>query len=105
MMHAFMQLNDGTEIVHSDVLYDENGKEYVKVYMEQPVFQGFKSAYCYLPEYKWSKIKGFNDVEIENLEDIIKSKGNLIIHLARQGKKGKYEDNWYNGHNEIRFYC
>ena len=52
MMHAFMQLNDGTEIVHSDVLYDDNGKEFVKVYMEQPIFQGFKSAYCYLPEYK-----------------------------------------------------
>ena len=34
MMHAFMQLNDGTEIVHSDILYDENGQEYVKVYME-----------------------------------------------------------------------
>ena len=30
MMHAFMQLNDGTEIVHSDILYDEEGKEYVK---------------------------------------------------------------------------
>ena len=88
-MHDFMQLNYGTVIVHSDVLYDENGKEYVEVYMEQPVFQGFKSAYCYLPEYKWSPIEGFNEVEIEHLKDIIKSKGNLIINHARQGKKGK----------------
>ena len=85
MMHAFMQLNDGTEIVHSDIMYDDNGKEYVKVYMEQPIFQGFKSAYCYLPEYKWSNIEGFNEVEIEHLKDIIKSTAHLIIRFARQG--------------------
>ena len=88
MMHAFMQLNDGTEIVHSDVLYDDNGKEFVKVYMEQPIFQGLKSAYCYLPEYKWINIEGFNDVEIEHLKDIIKSTAHLIIRFARQGGLG-----------------
>ena len=33
MMHAFMILNDETEIVHSDVLYDVNGKEDFKVYI------------------------------------------------------------------------
>ena len=51
-MYAFMQLNDGMEIVHSDVLYDGNGKEYVKVYIEKPIIQGFKSAYCILPQYE-----------------------------------------------------
>ena len=49
MMHPFMELNDGTQIVHSDVMYDETGKEFVEVYMEKPVKLGFKSAYCYLP--------------------------------------------------------
>ena len=33
MMHKFIKLNDGTQIVHSNVLFDEQGKEYVKVYM------------------------------------------------------------------------
>lgn len=35
MMYAFMQLDDGTEVVHSEA-YDDNGTETVKVYFEQP---------------------------------------------------------------------
>ena len=31
MMHQFIELNDGTQIVHSDALFDEQGKEYVKI--------------------------------------------------------------------------
>ena len=73
MMHAFMQLNDGTEIVHSDVLYDEAGNEYVKVYMEKPIMQGFKSAYCILPKYEWKNIDGFDELELAQLKDIIKN--------------------------------
>ena len=84
MMHAFMQLNDGTEIVHSDALYDSNGQEYVKVYMEQPIMQGFKSAYCYLPSYEWKEIDGFNAAEIQRLDEIIKSTAHLIIRFAHQ---------------------
>lgn len=88
MMHAFMQLNDGTEIVHSDILYDEEGKEYVKVYMEKPVMQGFKSAYCILPAYNWKNIEGFDELELAQLKDIIKSTAHLIIRFARQGGLG-----------------
>ena len=84
MMHAFMQLNDGTEIVHSDILYDENGQEYVKVYMEKPIMQGFKSAYCILPQYDWKEIEGFDELELMQLKDIIKSTAHLIIRFARQ---------------------
>lgn len=78
-MHAFMQLDDGTEIVHSDVLYDEEGKEYVKVYMEKPILQGFKSAYCILPSYTWKNIEGFDDAEMERLKEVIRSTAHLII--------------------------
>lgn len=85
MMHAFMQLDDETEIVHSDILYDQNNQEYVKVYMEKPIFQGFKSAYCYLPSYRWEKIDGFSKEEIERLEEVIKSTAHIIIRFARQG--------------------
>lgn len=83
-----MELNDGTEIVHSDLIYDENGKEIVKVYMEKPVHLGFKSAYCYLPEYKWEKIDGFTNEELSNLKEIITSTAHLIIQFARQGGLG-----------------
>lgn len=88
MMHKFMELNDGTEIVHSDVMYDDKGAELVKVYMEKPVQLGFKSAYCYLPGYKWDKIEGFDEEELNNLKDIVKSTAHLIIQFARQGGLG-----------------
>jgi len=48
MMYPFLQLNDNTEIVHSDLLDGER----VKVYIEKPVAGGFKSAACFLPEYQ-----------------------------------------------------
>ena len=73
MMHPFMELNDGTQIVHSDVMYDESGKELVEVYMEKPVKLGFKSAYFYLPEYKGDKVDGFDEEEMKQLEDIIRT--------------------------------
>ena len=72
MMHKFMELNDGTQIVHSDVMCDESGEEFVEVYVEKPVMLGFKSAYCYLPAYKWDKVDGFDDKEIKYFEDIIR---------------------------------
>ena len=49
MMYPFMTLSDGTEVVHSET-YTSDGKEQVRVYFEKPVYGGFHSAYCYLPE-------------------------------------------------------
>ena len=72
MMHKFLELNDGTQIVHSDVMCDESGRECVEMYVEKPVMLGFKSAYCYLPDYKWDKVDGFDDEEIKQLDDIIR---------------------------------
>ena len=88
MMHQFMELNDGTQIVHSDALFDEQGNEYVKVYMEKPIHLGFKSAYCYLPDKKKKKIEGFDEEELANLKDIVQSTAHLIIQFARQGGLG-----------------
>ena len=59
MMYAFMQLDDGTEVVHSEA-YDDNGTETVKVYFEKPVEGDFESAECYLPRYaRIFKIGGY----------------------------------------------
>ena len=88
MMHPFMELNDGTQIVHSDVMYDETGKEVAEVYVEKPINLGFKSAYCYLPAYKWDKLDGFDEEETRQLEGIIQSTAHLIIQFARQGGLG-----------------
>lgn len=81
MMYSFMQLDDSTEIVHSQIL--DEGR--VKVYIEKPVENAFQSATCYLPEYKWEGIDGFNEDDIEKLQEIIESTSHLIIRFAKEG--------------------
>ena len=51
MLYPFMTLNDNTEIVHSEAI-EKDGREQVKVCIEKPVFDGFHSATCWLPDYK-----------------------------------------------------
>ncbi len=81
MMYPFLQLDDNTEIVHSDMR--ENGT--VKVYIEKPVEGGFHSASCYLPEYRWEDIDGFSDGEIHTYHEVIESTAHLIMRFAREG--------------------
>ena len=83
MMYPFMQLEDKTEIVHSDIINDVNG-EIVKVFIERPVYGGFHSAACYLPKYKWEDIDGFQSDEIERFQEILESTAHLIIRFARE---------------------
>lgn len=81
MMYPFIQLEDNTEIVHSEILKDDK----VKVYIEKPVEGGFHSATCYLPEYKWVEIVGFSDKEIDKYQEIVESTAHLIIRFAKDG--------------------
>ena len=81
MMYPFIKLNDNTEIVHSELL--ENRK--VKVYIEKPIYGGFNSAICYLPEYQWEEITGFTNDEISKYQKILESTAHLIIRFASEG--------------------
>ena len=78
-MYPFMQLEDKTEIVHSEMLADEM----VKVYIEKPVHDGFHNATCYLPSYEWSEVEGFSQSEIDKFQEIIESTSHLIIRFAK----------------------
>lgn len=84
MLYPFMTLNDNTEIVHSEA-YLQDGKEIVKVCIEKPVYGGFHSAICYLPDYKWENIHGFSQKDIDFFTDYIQSLAHIIIELAREG--------------------
>ena len=88
MMYPFMQLDDNTEIVHSEILENEE----VKVYIEKPFIGGFKSAVCYLPKYEWKEIKGFTGAEIKKYQEFVKSTAHLIIQFAREGGFENAED-------------
>lgn len=80
-MYPFMQLDDRTEIVHSEILDGER----VKICIEKPVENGFQSATCFLPKYEWGDIVGFDEKDIERFQEIIESTSHLIIRFAKEG--------------------
>jgi len=80
-MYPFLQLNDGSEIVHSEMLAGGT----VKVYVEKPIEGGFNSAYCFLPQYQWVDVAGFTDNEVSEYQEILESTAHLIIKFAQEG--------------------
>lgn len=84
MLYPFMTLNDNTEIVHSEIL-NIDGKERVKVCIERPIYGGFQSVECYLPEYEWKNNDGFTEHDINIFQELLESTAHIIIELAREG--------------------
>lgn len=81
-MYPFLQLDDGTEIVHSNML--PNGE--VKVYIEKPdAVDGFHHAVCFLPGYRWEDVSGFSPEEVQRLQEVLESTAHLIIEFSQQG--------------------
>ena len=83
ILYPFMTLNDNTEIVHSEVLSQDN-KEQVQVRIEKPVPDGFHSATCWLPSYRWEKIIGFSQEDMQYFGELLESVAHVIIRLARE---------------------
>jgi len=77
-----MTLNDGTEIVHSEMQENET----VKVYIEKPDEKYcFRHATCWLPQYKWEDIYQFSREDIEKFQGIIRSTAHLIMQFSQEG--------------------
>jgi len=82
MMYPFLQLPDGTEIVHSE--RKEDGR--VKVYVEKPDERdGFHNAVCWLPDYKWEEIHGFSEAEMDYYKEYVESIAHIILELSQRG--------------------
>lgn len=82
MMFPFLTLDDNTEITHSEMLEDGT----VKVYVEKPDDKDcFHNALCYLPEYRWENINGFEKSEIQKYQEIIESTAHLILEFSQKG--------------------
>lgn len=82
MMYPFLELDDKTEIVHSEVLADGR----VKVYLEKPAINdGFHHATCYLPGTEWTEVVGFSTAEMTRYRDIIERMTPLILEYAQKG--------------------
>lgn len=78
MLYPFMTLADETEIVHSESRMID-GREQVKVVLEKPVVGGFHSAVCWLPDYRWEDVQGFDQDEIRSYQALIQSVSHVII--------------------------
>ena len=84
MMYPYMTLSDETEIVHSQVI-EEDGKKKVIVNFERPTEDGFDSARCELPDYKWTEKEGYSDEEIAFFEKLLHSNAHLLYKYAANG--------------------
>ncbi|WP_330580237.1 hypothetical protein [[Clostridium] hylemonae] len=79
-----MTLADETEIVHSQII-DEDGKQKVIVHFERPTEEGFDSARCELPDYKWISKEGYSDQEVAMFEQLLHSNAHLLYKYAANG--------------------
>ena len=90
MMYPYMTLNDDTEITHSEMKQDGR----VKVYIETPDEKdGFHSAICWLPDYKWEKIQGYSEEEIKYFQRLVEANSSEFIKA------------WKEHFDEVTFYC
>lgn len=79
MMYHFITLDDQTEIVHSQVIEEEDQKKII-VNFERPTEDGFDSARCEIPDYKWLFINGYTSEDISYFEQLLHEKSNLMYH-------------------------
>jgi hypothetical protein len=84
MMYPYMTLADETEIVHSQII-EEDGMKKVIVNFERPTEDGFDSARCELPTYKWLSVDGYSKSEIEYFERLLHSNAHLFYRYAEIG--------------------
>ena len=84
MMYPYMTLSDETEIVHSQLIEDKGVKKVI-VNFERPTDNGFDSARCELPEYKWTENEGYSDEEIAFFEKLLHSNAHLLYKYAANG--------------------
>ena len=82
MLYPLMALNDGTEIVHSEM----NSEGKVKVQIETPDPNiGFKTATCWLPDYKWETFAGYSEEEKKYFKNLVESMAHLILEFSQTG--------------------
>ncbi len=84
MMYPYMTLADETEIVHSQIV-EKDGVKKVIVNFERPVENGFDSARCELPDYKWTEHIGYSDEEIAMFEELLRNNAHLLYKYAENG--------------------
>lgn len=81
MLYPYMTLIDETEIVYSQLI-GHGSAEKVIVHFERPTENGFDSARCELPDYRWVLQDGYSDREISAFEEFLKKNARQIWEYA-----------------------
>lgn len=84
MIHPYLILPDGTEMVHSQVI-DDMGMPTVYVYFERSTIQGFDEARCRLPGGEWYRVIGFSREELDYFSRLVRQNEPLIFRYAATG--------------------
>lgn len=78
VMYPYMTFEDGTEVVHSDLITDGD-IEKVIVHFERPTAEGFDSARCELPSCSWTDWEGhFTQSEKRAFEECLSKSPRLV---------------------------
>jgi hypothetical protein len=78
VMHPYLTFDDGTEVVHSDLIH-EDGIDKVLVHFERPTESGFDSMRCELPSYTWTPWEGsFSKDELAFFDEFVHSNAALL---------------------------
>lgn len=81
-MYPFMTLDDGTELVHSEMRPDGTVKVYIETADEK---DGFHDATCFLPEHRWEDIHGYSTAELERFKQLVRDNAHLILEFSQKG--------------------
>ena len=73
---------------NGDCSFTNRGKDGMKkliVNFERPTEDGFDSARCELPDYKWTERQGYSDEEIAMFEELLHSNAHLLYRYTENG--------------------
>ena len=86
MMYPYCKYADGTEVVFSHIMKNENGEEIIHVHFERPTERGFDSVRFELPSCKiLYKDGNYTDEEIEMFRTVVERGMTSFYRWARQG--------------------
>ena len=73
--------NDSEQVIEKD------GMKKVIVNFERPTENGFDSARCELPDYKWTERIGYSDEEIAMFDELLHNNAHLLYKYAENGSR------------------
>lgn len=80
MFYKYVELEDGTTVVHSEVRADGS----VVVEAERPAILDFDTARWVLPSYDLSNVRGFTEEEVKGLTQFVRNNAQLILKFAQE---------------------